>query len=280
MTPYQRRLILFLSVATFFEGYDFFGAEPDPAGSARRVRALAQRRRLAGGGDQLRHDDRRVPGAQGRRLGPAAGADRDHRRLHLCSLATAAAPDVYAFAAAQLAARVFLIGEWAIAMVFAAEEFPAERRGLVIGVIQACSSLGSVVCAGVVPLLVRYRARLAAGLPRRRGAADHHRLRAARPARDRSASSAAGGVRPPPSSTCCARRTAARILQMALIWGVTYVATQNANHLLEGVRHARARLHRRAGRGCRCPSPRWSSMPLVFLSGKLLDASAGGAARW
>jgi putative MFS transporter len=66
----------------------------------------------------------------------------------LCSLATAFAPNVWSFAALQLAGRVFLIGEWAIAMVIAAEEFPAEKRGLVIGVIQACSSLGTSPAPG------------------------------------------------------------------------------------------------------------------------------------
>src|SRR5205823_6137367 len=59
------------------------------------------------------------------------------------------------FGVCQLLARIFLIGEWAVAMVYAAEDFPAERRGTVIGVIQACSSLGAIVCAAVVPLLLR-----------------------------------------------------------------------------------------------------------------------------
>jgi putative MFS transporter len=57
------------------------------------------------------------------------------------------------FAGLQLIARVFLIAEWATSMVIAAEEFPAARRGMVIGVIQAFVSLGAIVCAGVVPLL-------------------------------------------------------------------------------------------------------------------------------
>ncbi len=39
-------------------------------------------------------------------------------------------------------------------MVFAAEEYPADRRGMVMGVIQAFSSLGAIFCAGVVPLLL------------------------------------------------------------------------------------------------------------------------------
>jgi MFS family permease len=39
-------------------------------------------------------------------------------------------------------------------MLIAAEEFPAARRGFVIGVIQAFSSLGSVLCAALVPALL------------------------------------------------------------------------------------------------------------------------------
>src|SRR6185503_6283725 len=44
-------------------------------------------------------------------------------------------PGVWIFAGFQLLARVFLIGEWAISMMYAAEEFPAEKRGLMIGLI-------------------------------------------------------------------------------------------------------------------------------------------------
>ncbi len=33
-------------------------------------------------------------------------------------------------------------------MVYAAEEYPADRRGMVIGVIQGYSSAGSIACAG------------------------------------------------------------------------------------------------------------------------------------
>ena len=73
----------------------------------------------------------------------------------VCSLATAATHSAWSFGLVQLAARVFLLGEWAEANVMAAEEFPADRRGTVIGVIQASASLGAIVCAGLVPLMVR-----------------------------------------------------------------------------------------------------------------------------
>src|SRR5690606_22367060 len=65
------------------------------------------------------------------------------------------APEVVSFAVFQLLARMFLLAELATSMVYAAEEFPASRRGLIIAVISGASSLGSIVCAAVVPLLLR-----------------------------------------------------------------------------------------------------------------------------
>jgi MFS transporter, putative metabolite:H+ symporter len=63
-------------------------------------------------------------------------------------------PNVYAFAAAQCLARIFLIAEWVISSVVAAEEFPADRRGMAIGVIGTFAALGTIVCAGVGPSLL------------------------------------------------------------------------------------------------------------------------------
>lgn len=71
------------------------------------------------------------------------------------SFASGLAFGVGSFAFFQLLARLFLIAEWAVAIVYAAEEFPALRRGMVIGVIQASASLGAIVCSALVPLLLR-----------------------------------------------------------------------------------------------------------------------------
>jgi putative MFS transporter len=152
---YQRRLFFFLSVATFFEGYDFL--------------ALAQLL------PSIRAEFRLSPTAAGALVAAinvgtilayvlVRQADRWGRRrvmavtiagYTLCSALTAAAVGPVSFGVAQLLARIFLIAEWAVAMVYAAEEFPASRRGMVIGVIQGCSGLGAVVCAAVVPLLLK-----------------------------------------------------------------------------------------------------------------------------
>ncbi|MBO6939857.1 MAG: MFS transporter [Deltaproteobacteria bacterium] len=155
LTSYQRRLLLFLSVATFFEGYDFL--------------ALAQIL------PNLR-DDMGLPVESGgyivgtinigtilafwivRRAdvwGRARVLTITIAGYTIATFASGFAPDVYSFIGLQLVARIFLLGEWAVSMMIAAEEFPASRRGFAIGVVQACSSLGSIFCAGVVPLLLK-----------------------------------------------------------------------------------------------------------------------------
>jgi putative MFS transporter len=154
LTPYQRRLFAFLGVATFFEGYDVlalaqvlpnlradFGLSPSEGGllvaavNAGAIAAWAVVRR----------------------------ADRIGRRRTLAltiagytvfTAATALAPDPWTFAALQFLARIFLLAEWEVSLVYAAEEFPADRRGLVIGVIQALSALGSMACAILAPVLL------------------------------------------------------------------------------------------------------------------------------
>lgn len=155
LTPRHWKLFAFLSVATFFEGYDHIAL----------TQILPNFRAAMG-----------VSEGEGGLIVTVINigtilayflvrkADRWGRRRVLtitiagytvCSFLTGLAPNVWVFALFQLVARVFLIGEWAISMVYAAEEFPATKRGLMIGLIQGFSSLGSVVCAGVVPILLR-----------------------------------------------------------------------------------------------------------------------------
>jgi putative MFS transporter len=155
LTSYQTRLLVLLSVASFFEGYDFF--------------ALSQI--LPNLGDEfLLSPEWKTRMVSGINAGTIVAfllirqADRLGRRIVLnvtilgyavCSLLSGFAPNAWVFTLLQFFARIFLIGEWAIAMVYAAEEYPAERRGMAIGVIQAFSSVGGIVCAGVVPFLLK-----------------------------------------------------------------------------------------------------------------------------
>lgn len=228
-TSYQRRLIWFLSVATFFEGYDMF--------------ALSQLL------PELRREFALSPSAAGWmiaaiNLGTVIAfalvglADRLGRRRVLAititgytvaSLASAFAPGAVLFTLAQLLARIFLIGEWAVASVVAAEEYPAEDRGTVLGVVSACGSLGSIVCAGVVPLLLKtppgWRAVYMVGAAplllvavARRGLRETQRF-------EREASAE---PKPLISGAILRGPSRARVLRLGLIWALTYVCTQNA----------------------------------------------------
>lgn len=274
-TPYQRRLFVFLSVATFFEGYDFL--------------ALTQIL------PELRADmglDEAQAGAMVAfiNIGTLVAyllvrqADRWGRRRVLTwtiagytafTFLTGLSLNAWTFAGFQMLARIFLIGEYATSMVIAAEEFPAARRGLVIGIISAFASLGSVTCAGVVPLLLRapwgWRTVYFVGiLPlvvlafARRNLRETERF--ARQVRD-------GGGPPPGRPLMHVWRTphARRVLHLGLIWLVTYVCTQNAVTFWKEFAVAERSMSD-SEVGASITIAAVVSMPLVFLVGRLLDA--------
>jgi putative MFS transporter len=169
MRAAEVRLLAFLGVATFFEGFDLL--------------ALAQ----------VLPDVRAAFGLSEWETGAVVAianlgavlafllvraADRwGRRRVLLVTLVgyaaatavTGCATSVWTFAAAQLVARFFLLAEWGVAMVYAAESFPASRRGAALGWLQAASSLGGIVCGAAVPILtggpLGWRAVFFAGLP-------------------------------------------------------------------------------------------------------------------
>jgi MFS transporter, putative metabolite:H+ symporter len=154
LTPYQKRLFVFLGVATFFEGYDIMAlTQILPHFRADMGIDKAEAAVLIGVinvGTFLAYLLIRKADSWGRRRVltlTIAG-------YTVCTLLSGLAPNAWFFAIAQMLARIFLIGEWAISMVIAAEEFPAEKRGFYIGIIQFFSTLGGVVCAGAVPVLV------------------------------------------------------------------------------------------------------------------------------
>src|SRR5687768_15498953 len=125
-TPYQRRLFVFLSVATFFEGFDFIaltqilpnlrkdlGLDVEWSGYLVAFINLGTVFAYA----LVRYADR-----WGRRrvlTVTIAG-------YTLFSFLSGLSPNVFVFAVLQLLARIFLIAEWATSNVVAAEEFPAE----------------------------------------------------------------------------------------------------------------------------------------------------------
>jgi len=149
------RLLAFLGVATFFEGFD--------------VTALSQVLPLLGSDAGFGLSEAAkgwLVGAIG--LGPMLSwflvreADRVGRRpimaltltgYAVCTLLSGLAPNVWVFGLFQVVARAFLVGEWAVAMVYAAEEFPAAERARVMGFLHALAYLGGLLCGVVAPLL-------------------------------------------------------------------------------------------------------------------------------
>ncbi len=271
LSAYQKKLMVFLSVATFFEGFDFFAlAQLLP--QLRATFALSEQGAglLVGAinvGPMLAYLLVRQADQWGRRpvlTLTIAG-------YTLFTLLSAFAWSAWSFAGFQLLARIFLIGEWAVAMVFAAEEYPADRRGLVIGVIQACSSLGGVVCAGAVPLLLRtplgWRSVfLVGGVPlvivalARRGIQETARFRS------RPAVTGAG-----PGLTRIWRTPwRGRVLLLAAIWGLTYACTTSAVLFWKEF-VVRERGFTDAQVGASMTIAALAAMPLLFAVGRALD---------
>jgi len=66
---------------------------------------------------------------------------------------TAVSHSVYGFVAMQFLARVFLVAEWGISTVIIAEELPATRRGLGISIVQAMAGVGGIVGSAIFPIV-------------------------------------------------------------------------------------------------------------------------------
>lgn len=155
LTSYQKRLFVLLSVATFFEGYDFMAL----AQLLPNLRVELGLGRSDGGwlvsfiniGTMLAYFLVRLADRWGRKRVLSITIIG----YTLSSFCSGLAQGVVSFAICQMLARLFLIAEWAVAIVYAAEEFPAKRRGMVIGVIQSSASLGAIICSALVPLLLK-----------------------------------------------------------------------------------------------------------------------------
>ena len=275
LTAYHWKLFGFLSVATFFEGYDHIA-----------LSQLLPNLREAFGVDEAQAGVMITVINVGTILAYflVRKADRWGRKrvltltiagYTLFSFLSALAPALWFFALCQLVARIFLIGEWAISMVYAAEEFPAARRGLMIGLIQAFSSFGSVVCAGLVPVLVQaptgWRTVYLVGtLPllllayARRGLKESRRFEALERAPEE-----------PPLLRIWRTPYRSRMLQLALIWLLTYLCSQTAitfwkDYAVQPPPAAGPHLSE-AGVGGYIVGGAVLAMPLVFAVGGLID---------
>jgi len=271
LTAYQRRLFIFLGVATFFEGYDFLALSQvlpnlradfglSDAAGGRLVAAISL-------GTILSYAVVRLADRVGRRPTMMVTIVGYAGFTFLSGLARGP----YDFAVYQLLARVFLIAEWALSMVYAAEEFPAARRGTAMGILQAVTALGSIVCAAVVPYLLRtpfgWRAVYLVGvLPllviayARRGLHETERFNAYRV------------TAPAPRALTAIFRSPyrRRVLQLAAIWGLTYLCTQNAVVFWkEFVVAERGFTDLDVGRAL--PIASLVSLPLIFAFARLID---------
>jgi putative MFS transporter len=155
LTSYQKRLFLFLGVATFFEGFDYIAlAQILPSIRAEfglSVRGEGILLGVIGFGAMLAYGLIHLADVLGRKrvLGVTIVG------YTLFSLASAAAQDAYQFGLMQLCARLFLLAEYAVSMVYLVEEFPADRRAFAVGAMQGMNSLGAIVCAGLVPTMLK-----------------------------------------------------------------------------------------------------------------------------
>ncbi|HET7541387.1 MAG TPA: MFS transporter [Polyangiaceae bacterium] len=272
LSSYQRRLLVFLSVASFFEGYDFFAL----------TQILPNLRAdlhvgVAGGGLLVGFIN----------VGTilafilAREADRWGRKPVLTAtiagytvftFLSGLAPNVYVFAALQMVARVFLIAEWATSMVIAAEEFPAHARGTVLGVVSATTGFGAIVCAGVVPMLLRtaygWRSVYFVGIvPLVLIAIARTKLKETTRFSEQASVSTSAEAR---LFLIWSTPHKKRVLQLAVIWFLTYICTQNAVTFWKEFAVADRQLSDAQVGGAVTISA-LASMPLAFAAGKLLD---------
>jgi putative MFS transporter len=272
LNPYQRRLFLFLGVATFFEGFDFLAL----------TQLLPELREEFDLGRQGAANLIGIVNAgtiaawllirQADRLGRKKVLSITILGYTLFTFLSGLAWNVTSFVVFQFLARVFLIGEWATAMVYAVEEFPADRRGMVLGVLQGFSALGGVLCVGVVPLLTAlpwgWRTIYFVGvIPllllafTRRNLRETKRFEAA---------AASGGL--PQHSVFGILKTPLRkrVLQLGAIWFLTYICSNTAVAFWK--EHMVTDLHWTASEVSRSLLfAALVSMPMVFLAGRLLD---------
>lgn len=269
LTPYQRKLFLFLSVATFFEGFDYIAlTQLLPSIRAAYGLTYTQGSLMVSAINVgaitayalIRHAD--VAGRKRVLSITIAG-------YTLFSFLTAFAPNAWLFGLVQFGARMFLLAEYAISMVYVVEEFPADRRAFAVGVIQGINSLGSIVCAGLVPLLLKlpwgFRSvYLVGGVPLllvmvlRRSIRETQRFLDKPPG-------------PPPSLLRIFHTPHWRRLPLlASIWALTYLCTYVlVNNFKDFAQLERGFDDKQVSLAVMIAA--LGSMPLVFVSGKLLD---------
>ena len=148
-------LLSLVSVASFFEGYDFiilslvlpylrenFNLSILEAGFATSIIAIGT-----------------IVAFFVVRLGDYFGRRAMLMWTVLCytaaTAATAFTNSIYGFVAMQFLARAFLVAEWGISNVIIAEELPAHKRGFGMSIVNAASGVGAVVGSALFPIVAR-----------------------------------------------------------------------------------------------------------------------------
>ena len=142
---YRRRLLVLLSSATFFEGYDNFvlsfvlalvlgdlGGTEAQAGWIRAITGLGAVVAF-------------VLSAQADRIGRKRLLLITITGYTLASALTALSPGLVWLTVAQFTAQVFLGAEWAVAITIVVEEFPREARGKALGIVTSMQTLGGIL---------------------------------------------------------------------------------------------------------------------------------------
>jgi putative MFS transporter len=279
LSSYHRWLFFFLGVAGFFEGYDTFAF----------TQILPT----------LRAEMGLTPSTEGALVGfinvgsilaylLVRSADRWGRRRVLtvtilgytaCTLLTGLSRSALQFGLFQLLARIFLVAEWAIGTVYAAEEFPADRRGTFIGIIHGLNGLGAVMCAGLAPVMLATRlgwrgVYLLGAAPLLLMAIARRSLRETRRFHEQVAASGGEGQGQGETQRSFTRILKApwrsRMLLLALLWGLTYMCSNTAITFWK--EHAVSERKMTDGEvGTIITIAALAAMPLAFGAGKLID---------
>jgi putative MFS transporter len=225
-----RRLLVYLSVATFFEGFDLIALVQVLPRIVTEMQLEPARTGLMVGvinvGAVLAFAIVRLADRFGRR----AVLQLTIAGYTIASLLTGLSDSLTSFALTQLVARAFLLAEFGVSVVYIAEEYPESSRGRGIGALQIAATLGTIVCAGVAPKLMStelgWRAVYFVGtlplllmLVARRSLSESRRFKQS-PRRE------AGGLF---ESTLAIVRGPykKRLLLLGSIWGLTYFCAQS-----------------------------------------------------
>jgi putative MFS transporter len=183
------------------------------------------------------------------------------------------APTPWSFAFCQMLARIFLIGEYATSMVIAAEEFPASRRGMALGLVNASSSLGAIVCAGLVPILVKApwgwrTVYFVSVLPLAVAAYARRGLRETRRYTDLQEQ---GRAEKRSLFEIWKSPYRKRVLQVGAVWFVSYISTQNTVTFWKDYIVTERHFTDQQVSGIITPAAALA-VPFVFVAGRYLDA--------